>query len=237
MRVLSMPEVLDLWACASVERSWRRALVLAGADNYDEAAEWPLGQRDERLLALRRQLLGPRMALRQQCASCRADLESAIDLDMLPPPPIGTPAPLEHSGYSVRFRLPDSRMLARIEGAASVEQARAELIDCCVEHAETNGVRVQPRELPPEVIDALGRAIDAADPRANLELSLECAVCAATFTVQFDAASCVWTELDAWARRRLEEVHLLAEAYGWTESEILSLSPRRRQAYIDLVTQ
>jgi hypothetical protein len=33
----------------------------------------------------------------------------------------------------------------------------------------------------------------------------------------------------------LRDVHELASAYGWRESEILALSPQRRQAYLELV--
>jgi hypothetical protein len=30
-------------------------------------------------------------------------------------------------------------------------------------------------------------------------------------------------------------VHLLARAYGWRETDILALSARRRQSYIELI--
>jgi hypothetical protein len=53
--------------------------------------------------------------------------------------------------------------------------------------------------------------------------------------VLFDAGSFFWSELGAWARRLLHEIHSLARAYGWSESEILTLSPARRQAYLELI--
>jgi hypothetical protein len=37
------------------------------------------------------------------------------------------------------------------------------------------------------------------------------------------------------ARSLLAEVHSLARAYGWTESEILALSPQRRSTYLEMV--
>jgi len=30
----------------------------------------------------------------------------------------------------------------------------------------------------------------------------------------------------------LDDIHLLASAYGWTEDEVLRLSPMRREAYV-----
>ena len=43
------------------------------------------------------------------------------------------------------------------------------------------------------------------------------------------------TELEAQAKRLLRSVHVLASAYGWSESEILALSEARRDAYVELV--
>ena len=37
------------------------------------------------------------------------------------------------------------------------------------------------------------------------------------------------------ARRLLPEVHALASSYGWSEKEILALSPARRRSYIALL--
>jgi len=38
-----------------------------------------------------------------------------------------------------------------------------------------------------------------------------------------------------WAQRILADVNVLARAYGWSEREILSLSPTRRRHYLELV--
>jgi hypothetical protein len=45
----------------------------------------------------------------------------------------------------------------------------------------------------------------------------------------------LWNELDDWAARILSQVHILASNYGWSESEIVALSPQRRQYYQDLI--
>jgi hypothetical protein len=54
--------------------------------------------------------------------------------------------------------------------------------------------------------------------------------------VLFDIVSFFWTELSAQAKRLLREVHTLARGYGWREADILAMSARRRQLYLDLVT-
>jgi hypothetical protein len=45
----------------------------------------------------------------------------------------------------------------------------------------------------------------------------------------------LWSEIDGFCRRSLHQVHRLALAYGWTEAQILSLSPTRRGYYLGLV--
>ena len=50
-----------------------------------------------------------------------------------------------------------------------------------------------------------------------------------------DIAGFFWAELDAWARRLLREIHTLARFYGWSEAEILALSPLRRRCYLEMV--
>ena len=59
--------------------------------------------------------------------------------------------------------------------------------------------------------------------------------CGAVWDALFDAGEFLWNEVAACAQRLLRQIHLLARAYGWRESEILSLSPVRREAYLELV--
>ena len=51
----------------------------------------------------------------------------------------------------------------------------------------------------------------------------------------FDIVSFFWTELEVWVARVLSDVHTLAQAYGWSEHDILSLSLTRRQCYLEIV--
>ena len=50
-----------------------------------------------------------------------------------------------------------------------------------------------------------------------------------------DAGGFVWAEIESRARRVLWEVHTLASAYGWSESESLALGDRRRAVYLEMV--
>lgn len=93
--------------------------------------------------------------------------------------------------------------------------------------------------VPDEVMAALQSTISGTvasiDPLAEIELKLDCPVCAASWSAPFDIVRFLWNELDDWAARILSQVHILASNYGWSESEIVALSPQRRQYYQDLI--
>jgi hypothetical protein len=72
------------------------------------------------------------------------------------------------------------------------------------------------------------------DPAADIRIRLECPQCSRVLSVVFDIVAVLWTELGVYAKRLLRQVDVLARRYGWTESEILSLSPARRAFYLAL---
>lgn len=88
--------------------------------------------------------------------------------------------------------------------------------------------------LPDPVLKRFAAAAEDADPGAELTLEIACPECGAATPAELDIAAYLWTELDAWARDLLLDVHLLASAYGWSEPEILALSPLRRRYYLEL---
>ena len=68
-----------------------------------------------------------------------------------------------------------------------------------------------------------------------MQLDLTCPACGHAWQAPFDIATFVWRELDDWAQRTLREIHVIAGAYGWSEDEILQLSARRRQIYVEMI--
>lgn len=77
-------------------------------------------------------------------------------------------------------------------------------------------------------------AIEEADPQANLQFDLVCAECGYAWSETFDIGGFFWTELEDLAIRTLQDVHTLASAYGWSEEQILALSPVRRTLYLSM---
>ena len=91
----------------------------------------------------------------------------------------------------------------------------------------------QPINCHADVVDAIVAHMAQADPQADIQLSLVCPQCGHQWQAAFDIASFFWSEINAWANRMLREVHILASRYGWSETDILAMSPWRRQFYLE----
>ena len=83
--------------------------------------------------------------------------------------------------------------------------------------------------------DSRGRARSGRPERRPRASTCTAKPAATEAAAQLDAGELLWDEIDARARVLLGEVHLLARAYGWTESEILALGATRRAAYLAMV--
>jgi hypothetical protein len=89
--------------------------------------------------------------------------------------------------------------------------------------------------MPETLVTTLAEHLAAADPQAAMELALSCPGCRHQWSVAFDILAYFWGEIEDWAQRLLLDIHALASAYGWSERDILTMSPRRRRMYLDLL--
>jgi hypothetical protein len=142
---------------------------------------------------------------------------------------------LRAGDYDVRFCLPDSNDLAALAACEDATGAARALLARCVISARLGDEEMPAAQLPPEVLEAVGERMGEADPQGDLRLALNCPACGHAWQEAFDIGQFLWGELNAWAARTLGEVHRLAKAYGWHEADILSMSPQRRQMYLEMV--
>jgi hypothetical protein len=243
VRTLAPATVLDTWEAGEARHPIDRAVLLVHesvepVDGSSEITSWPLGARDAHLLRLRRAMYGDALPGRSECPGCGEAVEVELSCAELlaASAPSGTPPAFEfvHDGVQVRFRLPDSRDLAAIAGYRDIAEAHAALVDRCVVSAVTEQGESVPT-LPEAVAAELAARISANDPGAEFLLDLTCAVCEHQWQTFFEIGTWLWEELGLEARSTLLEVDALARAYGWTEAEVLALSPARRALYLDLV--
>ncbi|MGY1690610.1 T4 family baseplate hub assembly chaperone [Geodermatophilus sp. SYSU D01105] len=218
----------------------RRGLSLLGLLGVDAARRPGLsvGQRDALLLDLRGELFGPAVVAVTSCPGCGERVELDFDVDDVRVPPPGDPTEafeFRHDGYTVRARPPTAGDLVALETARSAPEGRALLLGRCVVSVRRGDAEVALTELPDGVHAELAARMAEADPQADTRLVLTCPACGRTWSAIFDIVSFLWQELDDWTRGLLQDVHGLASVYGWSEADILAMSPARRTLYLDLV--
>lgn len=228
---------------------WERAAGVAPQDRDDallsavhEARPTSLGARNAALLELRSRLFGQAQPLRCNCPRCGAISEFSIDCEglsrnLLPAAEASQPQRLEAEGYHVDFRLPDVTDLRAVSSGSAAEAGFVgALLQRCVSRCERDdGSGCQPQELPATVAQALSRRMEELEPGASVSFELICPACGESWSAWLDVGAVLWSELQARAERLLLDIDALARAYGWSEAEVLALSPTRRAAYLQLV--
>jgi hypothetical protein len=123
--------------------------------------------------------------------------------------------------------------------AHSDSQAAAGLLlRRCVECVTAEGENDEPMEdWPPAVAQQLPAIMADLDPQAELVLNLICPVCGHAFSALFDTAAYFFQELSSRIGQLHREVHLLAFYYHWSEAEIMGMTARKRQRYLDLLAE
>ncbi len=241
MQSLTAADLLDVWERGLAQPPEQRALLLLGAAQPDQSltaiGALSIGQRDTHLLTLRESLFGPQLLSLAVCPQCQLCVQIDLlvtDLRQPAPDPIDS-FTFTVGAYELHCRLPNTFDLIALTAQPDVATAREKLIERCILDA-TCGGRPSPTErLPPDVLAALEDQLERHDPQAQIQLVLTCPQCQHTWVAAFDIVTFLWTEVNAWATRVLHDVHALALAYGWRESDILALSAFRRQAYLDLI--
>ncbi|WP_426105220.1 hypothetical protein [Massilia sp. TSP1-1-2] len=233
--------------CAQWLAAWEDSAALAPAlrpcallaplmEGGQEAAQaLSVGQRDAHLLDLYQALFGPRIEVVAACPACAAMLELEVEPAGLRLPFAAHPArvmALDAGGHYITFRLPDSCDMAAAAACADPIAARNLLLERCVSAAAVDGGALAAHALPPEVVDAVARAMADADPQALTELALTCPSCAHGWDAPFEIAHFLTEALGHWAARMLDQVHALATAYHWSEDAIFALTPARRAQYL-----
>lgn len=244
MRPLSASDVISVWELGQSQHPLERAITILSVACPDmtqhQLAALSIGQRDIRLLTLREITFGRKLNSLTECPKCHERLEFTVDIAAIRVGDFLESAGQEYTRlvgeYECRFRLPNSWDLAVVAGCRDRTAAREKLVQRCVLHSSLGQETVSCSELPPEAIAQLALVMSECDPQAEVLLNLDCPACGYSWQSLFDILTFFWTELAALAKRLLWEVHTLAQAYGWREADILSMSATRRQLYLEMVT-
>ncbi|GGA88721.1 T4 family baseplate hub assembly chaperone [Puia dinghuensis] len=243
MRTLSAWELLQVWEDGVPFSPMGRSLHLLGAAcsvaDMDSIAELSIGERDARLLLLREWLFGTKLFNRINCPRCGEPAEWAIqtsDIRLQEPRADAMASVFELSRGELRlqFRLPNSHDLIRAASGELSDPRR--LLAGCVLTVNGEEKDLAPADLPDEMWEALEMQMEEQDPQADIRMMIGCPACGHQWETHFDIGVYLWAEVENWAHRILREVYLLARAFGWSEYDILTMTPKRRQLYLEMLS-
>lgn len=265
MRPLTTTELFQAWETGMDQSMASRALTLLQAANPEQdgrvLASLSVGERDGLLLTLREWTFGPRLTALAACPQCQERVEFEFETQSIRVPALvqansagaerqpsgsGEAAqfqaviaahsedPDRQNPFEVSFRLPTAADMVALVGLST--EPRTWLLQRCILSAASQGQKLPAAELPPAVIEALETRMAELDAQAVVELALTCPSCGRQWAESFDILAYFWSEIQRWAQQILVSIHTLARAYGWREADILALSPRRRQIYMQMVT-
>lgn len=244
MNHLTALELLHVWELGLSASPVRRALHLLAIafPNYawEELTRLSIGQRDELLLTLREGLFGSQLTGVAHCPSCGEQLEFACDTQDIrvdSEPLFAGEMTLEMDDYRLHYRLPNSIDLEVAAHCHSPEAVLQQLLQRCIVSAHYQEIDCDLAALPADILAAIASQMAQADPQADVQISLTCPACEHQWQSPFDIVHFLWSELHVWAQRTLVDVHRLALAYGWRETDILAMSPQRRQFYLGMVNR
>jgi hypothetical protein len=232
MAELTLARLLSTWESGVQRHPIDRSLLLLALARPDlpgeTLADISLGVRNASLLPLQQKYFNKRFNAWLDCPACSERMEFELDGSQLPPVVTETAEPINIDG--LRFRLPTTRDLARLIGQTNDANTAAQsLLQHCAE---------SPDDLPTdnhalaELLNAVGHAIENIEPWADISLAIDCPACDTQCEANFDLASYVWDQLEHRARHLLDDIHVLAQAYSWSQSDILALSDARRCAFL-----
>ena len=243
MMTISGADLVRVWELGQERPLWYRGLLLLVLA-YPQLTQaqlyrFTIGQRNTCLFKLRQQLLGSTLQAMVNCPQCSEPLEFNLNVGDVCPVPLATLAPsyrLVLDDVELTFRLLDSRDLAAVAGSRSVEDARGQLVKRCILQAHRHGTELEIAVLTEATIATLADVMPDYDPQSELLLSLSCPDCTHAWSARFDIVSFLWAEISTQAQSLLNEVDLLARAYGWQEASILAMSSTRRQYYLQRIS-
>jgi hypothetical protein len=237
MRALTANDAIGIWEKGQRLRPAERSVAVLSAafpeSSGIDLCRLTIGQCNARLWKVRNRIFGPAVNGFSECANCGERLEFSFNAAGLEAAqPSEAQYEFEYDDYTVRFRLLSLEDLNAAASHADLETARTGLLERSVLEASYRGEPMAIRDLPETLIEKLGMQLAEFDSGSDLLINLACPACESSYQLPFDIDAFFYTEISAQAQRLLREVHVLAHAYGWHERDILGMSARRRQFYL-----
>jgi hypothetical protein len=199
------------------------------ADDLDAALDLPLGESAALAARLHADAFGDEVEGLVTCEPCGTVLDVSVPLAELPAPR-GDATVVVAPGGELRVRAPTTRDLLAARDSPDPAQA---LLAACVTGA--GGAPADPDALDEASLALVDDAAEELAGAAAIVVRVACPECGAAVAAPLDVGALLAERVARAAAEALGEVAELAAAFGWSEAEVLALTPLRRRAYVELV--
>ncbi len=195
--------------------------------------------RDRLVAALYRDIYGDRIDATLQCRACESKFDIDFQLSSLQQSLYRAQTEASRDGtyqtpQGYVFRLPTSEDEIETSGMPQ-SQATTNLLEKILIDPTYQNLLTEPENYRREVIEAVEESLTRVAPILDLEVAACCPECATDHAVHFDL-QCFFLERLLQERRWLmHEIHMIANAYGWSLNSILALSRRERKELTTLI--
>lgn len=195
-----------------------------------------LGDRQYLMLCLAWLMGGDRVWIHVRCRRCANLFDLQLQRSRVPVKFGGDGYPFAEvniQGMLLRFRVPNGIDELHIRKQSVDRAVHTLLVRCFIPNHAQDDVEDVISKLKPDDIARIDQALDEIAPDVGSQVETACPECAGRQLVDINIAETPEVSLAGLYR----DIHTLAQSYGWTESEILSLPSQRRKIYIRLVDQ
>jgi hypothetical protein len=206
----------------------------------DEIWHWSLKDRLQALLVIVVATQGQRLRLQVRCVQpgCRELME--IELDLADFSQSGQPTTLSFQPTpetELQLRLPNGcDQLYWLSNNGAVDNSFAKMAATLV--TQVNG------ETPPEGwqvpdawLDLIGAELEQHDTLMTIEIETTCPACLQNMQLDLDIEKHLLSFLAGEQKRLLNQIHQLASAYHWSETDIVALTCQRRHYYTTRINE
>lgn len=230
-RPLTENRLLEVWeqcyGCSHFQRATRLLHFASPGLSGQQLGDLAVGERDQILISSCVNIFGQVIEAKTRCSECGVDLETQIDLT---------------SFLSPEYKAKNSAEISIGAKVVTLEPIRIkDLSDMHLlgpsQWLATKILVVEEGQQQPtlEQQELVNESLADLDPKADLCVEMTCSECGSIWLDAFDITCHFWIKLDALCKKLLVSIHVLANAYGWTEQDIMRLSPWRREVYLDMV--
>lgn len=238
MRALAGELLLTAWEQGAPENALCRAVTMLSialpSHDREQLGALPITERNLLLLRLRRLSFGPLLSAFALCEHCGAELEFTAPVDELAARLEGH-SPASPVAWSAAGRQYQLRSVTTADLLASLDMPDVSAAERCI-LSRCLQVHPTPEPVTLSTLPLLMEKFEELNATTELSYAIDCPACSSRRCLDLDIARFLWIEVRSAARRLLDEIHQLASAYGWSEQAVAAMAPRRRAAYLEMLS-